>query len=451
MKILIIAHGIYSHLISFSRISSIFHQNGNEIVLLSNSYIPNQFGEIPFKYYQSRVMPFGRGFESIIARESMKGSYYADLKLRQGDVLYENRKRELIHILNEEKPKLILLDTLYSTDFSIMYQWLRSHGSNLFFVTTMPTLERGITIPPVSSDLTPEDSAKVKSTWQRFNCRKILLESFNYLKYFGYNDLSILKDHVKNIPKFKERFPIKWMNFEHVKFLNLPELILVPKEFEFQTHQKEEDQYYVGFKFFMRREFEKETDFKDLKLLVELEKEKGQKIIYCSFGSIYDKYINEVNRIVLKIVAAAQRLDEVSFFVSFDTEYLLKPLKQIPGNVFFNNYYPQLYMLEKSDLFLFHGGLNSVREAIHYCVPMLVYPINKKWDNRGNAARICFHNMGMRILKDDNVSSIISKIRKILQSHHFKRNIKRIRDSNRTYTDQSFLDLVEELILKYRL
>ena len=47
----------------------------------------------------------------------------------------------------------------------------------------------------------------------------------------------------------------------------------------------------------------------------------------------------------------------------------------IPSNIWTYSYVPQLEVLQHTDLFITHGGMNSVNEAMYYGVPMLVMPV----------------------------------------------------------------------------
>ena len=65
-----------------------------------------------------------------------------------------------------------------------------------------------------------------------------------------------------------------------------------------------------------------------------------------------------------------------------------------------------------------HGGMNSIVECIYRQVPMLAYPLNRCWDQPGNAARIVFHGLGMRgCLAGDSPSGIYRKIREIRRDY----------------------------------
>ena len=50
-------------------------------------------------------------------------------------------------------------------------------------------------------------------------------------------------------------------------------------------------------------------------------------------------------------------------------------LGRIPENIFIHQSVDQLAVLERADLFITHGGMNSVNEALCYTMPMVVVPM----------------------------------------------------------------------------
>jgi len=106
-------------------------------------------------------------------------------------------------------------------------------------------------------------------------------------------------------------------------------------------------------------------------------------------------------------------------------------LRQRLGNATDNAYVtawaPQLEVLARSSLFITHGGLSSVREAIYHAVPMVVVPF---WnDGFGNAARIAYHHIGLVArMKSISASVIAAAIDKASREKTFGSAIKRMRE-----------------------
>lgn len=72
-----------------------------------------------------------------------------------------------------------------------------------------------------------------------------------------------------------------------------------------------------------------------------------------------------------------------------------KTLGPIPQNIFAYSYVPQLEVLQNTDLFITHCGMNSVNEAMGLGVPMLAMPVIN--DQIANAKRIAELGIGMRM------------------------------------------------------
>ena len=69
-------------------------------------------------------------------------------------------------------------------------------------------------------------------------------------------------------------------------------------------------------------------------------------------------------------------------FADFDAQFILSvgkntdmsQLGSIPENFIVRNYVPQLDVLQRVDVFITHGGMNSVHEGLYYGVPEIVVP-----------------------------------------------------------------------------
>ena len=95
----------------------------------------------------------------------------------------------------------------------------------------------------------------------------------------------------------------------------------------------------------------------------------GNPIVYISFGTL----IHADKRFWKKLIAAfaGKRVEVVC---SVGSEKLVRALGDLPPNVRVFAKVPQLTLLCRAALFVTHGGMNSVNEALYYGVPMIVLP-----------------------------------------------------------------------------
>ena len=97
--------------------------------------------------------------------------------------------------------------------------------------------------------------------------------------------------------------------------------------------------------------------------------ESGNPIVYISFGTL----MHADKRFWKKLIAAfaGKRVEVVC---SVGSEKLVRALGDLPSNVRVFAKVPQLTLLRRAVLFVTHGGMNSVNEALFYGVPMIVLP-----------------------------------------------------------------------------
>ena len=95
----------------------------------------------------------------------------------------------------------------------------------------------------------------------------------------------------------------------------------------------------------------------------------GNPLVYISFGTL----MHADKRFWKKlIVAFADKRVEV--VCSVGSEKFARALGDLPSNVRAFAKVPQLTLLCRATLFVTHGGMNSVNEALYYGVPMIVLP-----------------------------------------------------------------------------
>ena len=107
----------------------------------------------------------------------------------------------------------------------------------------------------------------------------------------------------------------------------------------------------------------KETDFPWH--LLESERTK----IYVSLGTLYNANIE-----FYRTVFAAFSDHPAQFILAMGRLTDIRDLGLIPDNFLIQSSVPQLELLQKVDLFITHGGMNSVNEGLNYGVPLVIVP-----------------------------------------------------------------------------
>ncbi|MFH8658337.1 glycosyltransferase [Streptomyces afghaniensis] len=109
------------------------------------------------------------------------------------------------------------------------------------------------------------------------------------------------------------------------------------------------------------------------------------------------------------IVTAAAELDDCTVVVS--TSGLAVDTEGLPGHVHVAERVPQPLLLESVDLFITHGGFNSIREAMRTGTPLAVLP--HFGDQPANAERVEELGLG-RHIADRSAAGIADVCRKLL-------------------------------------
>ncbi|MBH5338425.1 glycosyltransferase family 1 protein [Streptomyces pactum] len=114
-------------------------------------------------------------------------------------------------------------------------------------------------------------------------------------------------------------------------------------------------------------------------------------------------------RTLRSMITAASRLEECTVIVS--TSGIPVEADGLPRHVHVTDRVPQPLLLESVDLFLTHGGFNSIREALRTATPMAVIP--QFGDQLGNACRVQELGLG-REVTDRTPEGIATAVREVL-------------------------------------
>ena len=117
--------------------------------------------------------------------------------------------------------------------------------------------------------------------------------------------------------------------------------------------------------------------------------------------------------------------EDMDVVISVGQKFNVKKLKNVPSNIHIYPSVPQLQVLKMADVFVTHGGMNSVSEALAYGVPMVVIPFVS--DQPVNAR--CMEQLGVAKTMDYaqvNSTSLKEIVLSVLLDKQIKQNLKKV-------------------------
>ncbi|MCR5502044.1 MAG: glycosyltransferase [Lachnospiraceae bacterium] len=206
---------------------------------------------------------------------------------------------------------------------------------------------------------------------------------------------------------------------------NFPESMILHRDIN-------DNEFYLGS---CCRECEKDYEFE--KHLQELKKV-GKPIIYISFGTVFS-----VRGDVLMKIFQALKNEDVSVVVAkgvLDQKFY----KYIREDWIAEEFIPQILVLKYADLYIGHGGNNSITEALTYGVPVVVLPFAS--DQFFSAKAIEENQVGAVI--DPNFADDILIKKQILGALAYRKKAQEIKDSiiathTERIAEKEFIKLLE--------
>ena len=430
-------HG-FGHINAFLKPAWILEENNYDVWFAGSGFFRDYIAAQGCKFYLLKSYPFGAGLEKWINTvEGKNNIYFRTLWDRITDKVFIDRQVDLYWMLEELKPTLVFIDRMQSTDFLVIYPHLKARGIKTAIINTMLPTQITLDRPPLNSDALPADKQSISKAIRNSKWNKLKKAWKQKLTMFGFDDEYIISRGIKKNP-IPNHYISRTENLLNFNLERVSEFILAPKEFDFPNSALQNHQTYVGFLTATERVHPTEKDIEDrVTTILKRKRENNLKLIYCSFGTIPPKQQQAIATFFRKLVAIASG-GEFLFLISANSQVV------IPDNHTQNFYVlervPQIDILKQADVFITHGGLNSIKEAVCAEVPMLVYPVHNEYDPRGNAARIFFHRLGLRgDIVSHTADDITSNIRKLLSNNDYRENIRQLKNADQHYTGVAFM------------
>lgn len=167
---------------------------------------------------------------------------------------------------------------------------------------------------------------------------------------------------------------------------------------------------------------------------------KNKKTIYISLGTVVNDNI-ALYRLLINTFANTP----YQVILSLGNRFTLADIGKIPDNIIIKRYLNQLKVLQSTDIFITHAGMNGVNESLYYGVPMILIPDTE--EQKIIALRT--QELGAGIYfdrKDITEATLLKKTEHILQTKSYYAKAKEVQ---KTLRDSGGYKKAVQAILEY--
>jgi zeaxanthin glucosyltransferase len=435
MRIVFLPYHGYGHMHPALGLAAVLRDRGDDVLIAGAAFFQSYVRTLGFPYHPLKSVPFGMGFEYWVSEvQKKKFPYWSSLYARITDRLYTEREKEFVHLLDTFRPDTIVLDCALATDFIVWYPHVRSRGIRVaMFHAMFPTyILPGR--PPGNSDVFPSDEEGVAEAVEILKRKQRDKAQHQKLKYLGFDDRYLIARRLR-----KNGVPDKYIstlpNLLNFSVDHVPQFICTPPEFDFPGFEPPPTHHYIGFIRWTRVVNGSPEYAERMAAILKQRETQKAKLIYCAFGTLEADTSTRVIRILRTLFAAAQRTDHILVVAT----KLKTDLPPLPDNVHVFDFVPQVALLQHVDLFISHGGFNSIVESIDAEVPLLLYPVHDDFDPRGNTTRAVYHGLGRRGSEDDSEGEMLEKIADLLENGLYKACLRIMKEKNARYSNATFI------------
>jgi UDP:flavonoid glycosyltransferase YjiC (YdhE family) len=216
----------------------------------------------------------------------------------------------------------------------------------------------------------------------------------------------------------------------------VPELVLCPAEFDFpETVARNRQRYYLGPEVDLQRK-EEPFDWKGI--------DTSKPLIYCSLGS-QAQFYSEATHLFQIIIDALSGLPHYQMIVATGRDISYDKFQHVPPNVHLFSYVPQAQVLEKASMLITHGGLLTIKDAIFFGVPMIVFPCH--YDQPQNSGRVVYHGLGVKGYMRSTVEEVRALIERVAQTESYRERVRTFGELFRKHDEAGISVKVVEALL----
>ncbi len=441
------AHGHYNGSMGLSKLLA---NRGHEVYYSCSSEFQQKVAIHNFKFYLIDpfiIFPFRNELkEKGIVRfllENISGIFH-DQNQRQ----IEEKVKLYDEMIAKLRPDLIILDEHFA--YKSIFYW--KYSMPIATMQTALSPDYAPSIPPCNSTYIPQKSKISEQYVELIWNWALIKQCFKKLKEKVISANTHSGKYNKLFAK-KYEFPFDQELIKRrtsgVRFKIIPSLVVPPEAFDFPRKLRE-NLYYIGPIINGQKELEELNGrLKSIIYTVALEKEQNQEVrlIYCSLGTVTAEFLKVCTRFFRHIAKVCSQNPNIRIILSVGTFFNISDIPSIPQNLYVFDKVPQLALLQKCDIVINHGGMNTIYECIMAEKPMIVFPLSLKTDQSGNAARVVHHKIGMRgVIRKSTPRSIAGLMNKVIEEEAiYKENVRWLKSK---FVDKSAyaLELIERII-----
>jgi zeaxanthin glucosyltransferase len=422
----------------------ILEEQGHVVTIATVAHFNGYVKRAGFSHHALKSVPFGLGFETWVNTErKARFRYWANLRDRYRDKLYREREIDLISLVTKLKPDVIFIDATQATDFIVLYPIIKERGIALAMLHAMFPTHVLPGRPPVNSLVVPGNMHEELSALARMKRRLNLTDLRQRLAYFAMSDRYLIdrRLHQNQVPlRFRHTIP----SLFDFQVAEVPAFILAPRKFDYPDFDAPSNHHYIGF---MHDELPmpSEERWSRVRSVIRNRQASGSRLVYCSFGTVGARDEKKIDAFLMRLADVTAQQGNL-LVVSMGTRRAV-PAGLERDHVWVFTSVPQKEVLGHSNVFVTHGGLSSIKEAIEAVVPMLVVPVHNQFDPMGNAARVHFHSMGILGDIGSDEKHLTTQLNILLGDERFRSNIMAFRETDKSAAvKERFLKLFNSLL-----
>ena len=144
--------------------------------------------------------------------------------------------------------------------------------------------------------------------------------------------------------------------------------------------------------------------------------------VYISLGTV-----NNNNKDFYKNCFNALKDENLNVIMSVGNDINFESLGKIPNNFTVKKHVDQISVLQITDVFITHCGMNSVSEALYNGIPLVLFP--QTAEQKGVANRVVELNAGIFLENVDSPEKIKNTVMNVLKNQILKEGANKIKDS----------------------